>query len=132
MPGPDDESGHRPLVLVVDDIRSARIVAERILRRHGYEVISAENVAAALSALASHPVSAVVADWAIPGGGDGLSLLEAVHDWWPGVSRILWPADPLGCELARQRGIECVEKGDHHLALIATLRRLLGQDGGAA
>jgi DNA-binding NtrC family response regulator len=117
-----------PLVLVVDDIESARHVCERRLRQAGYRVISVANVAAALIVLRTQkviyaqPVSAVIADLNLGGSGnEGLTLLKTVGRWWPTVVRILWPADPWGCNLADELGIKCVEKTGHYFELLRVL-----------
>jgi CheY-like chemotaxis protein len=121
------EPSHDPLVLVVDDIRSARILAARVLVSHGYEVIPAASWQAALHALAGTPgISAIVADWKLQ-SGDGLSLLKLVGQWYPRVGRVLWTVDHMGCELAHELEIPCVEKGAKDRDLLETLRIVLGQ-----
>lgn len=120
------EKKHEPLVLVVDDIESARLVCERRLRQAGYRVISVANVTAALNVCRSHPVSAIVSDRNLDGRGDGLTLLKTVGQWWPAVSRVLWPADPGDCDLARAEGIRCVEKTGHYTELLGVLADEMG------
>jgi DNA-binding NtrC family response regulator len=113
--------------LVVDDIRSARILAARVLVANGYEVIPAAGAQAALHALAGiQGISAIIADWKL-GSGDGVTLLELVGRWYGNVGRILWTVDGAGCALAHRLGIPCVEKGSHHRDLLETLRIVLGQ-----
>jgi DNA-binding NtrC family response regulator len=122
-----------PLVLVVDDIESARLVCERRLKQAGYRVISVANVAAALIVLRTQkvihaqPVAAVIADLNLGrSGGDGLALLKAVGQWWPKTVRILWPANAFDCELARDAGIACCEKTGHYFELLSVLAEELG------
>jgi DNA-binding NtrC family response regulator len=121
------EPSREPLVLVVDDIRSARILAARVLVANGYEVIPAASAQAALHALAGTPgIDVVIADWKLE-SGDGLTLLKLVGGWYPQISRILWTVDGMGCTLAHELGIPCVEKRSHYRDLLETLRIVLGQ-----
>lgn len=123
---PEPESDD-PLVLVVDDIRSARILAARVLVASGYEVIPAPSAQAALHALAGIAgIKAIIADWRL-GTGDGVTLLELVGRWYPRIGRVLWTVDESGCALAHRLGIPCVEKAAHHRELLETLRIVLGQ-----
>lgn len=122
MPKRDD-----PYVLVVDDEESARDLAERFLNAAGYRTTAVGNRAAALEVLMRHHVDVVVADWnlrsGLPGGtnksADGLELLVTAGERRPGIGRLLWCSDPLGCRLAAERGIRCVEKSGRwaHLAV---------------
>ena len=48
-----DEAAH-PLALVVDDEEILRLFAAGLLEEHGFDVIGAENAAAALRVLKSH------------------------------------------------------------------------------
>lgn len=122
-----EHRGNDPLVLIVDDIRSARILAARDLVAHGYEVIPAGTTQAALHVLAGVPgIDAVVADWKL-GTGDGLTLLKLIGAWYPRIVRVLWTVDPAGCVIAHELEIPCVEKGPNHRRLLETLRIVLGQ-----
>lgn len=116
-----------PIVLVVDDIESARIVCERRLRQAGYRVIAVANAGAALEVLLRYPIAAIVCDRRLDRQADGIALLEQVHRHRPHVARLLWPADPTDCELARARGIRCVEKTGHYTELLAVLAEELGR-----
>lgn len=121
-----ERRGNEPLVLVVDDIRSARILAARDLVAHGYEVIPASTTQAALHVLSGVPgIDVIVADWKL-GTGDGLRLLRLVGNWYPRVRRILWTGDPQGCVVAHELEIPCVEKGPNHRRLLETIRIVLG------
>lgn len=123
---PDVQTG--PIVLVVDDIESARIVCERRLRQAGYRVIAVANAGAALEALLQVPaVAAVIADWNLAPWGNGLALLEQIGRRRGRVARILWPADPAGCDAARAAGVRCVEKTGHYTELLAVLAEELGR-----
>jgi CheY-like chemotaxis protein len=123
--GVSEERNHEHVVLVVDDVRSARIVAARILGAHGYEVIPAASWQAALHVLAgTEGISVVVADWHLQ-GGDGLTLLKLVGKWYPEMGRVLWTG--WGCDVARELGIPCVDKGAPGRALLDALRLVTGE-----
>jgi DNA-binding NtrC family response regulator len=126
---PEAKSREQHTVLVVDDVRSARIVAARILVQHGYEVIPAADVETALYLLARPPqISVVVADYALQ-GGDGLTLLKLVGKWYPDVGRVLWSG--YGCDMARETGIVCVDKGARGSDLLEAVRGQLPPLGAA-
>ena len=59
-------------ILFVDDDAALRMIAQRALERHGYDVLLAENGREAISVLGDHPeVRAIVLDLAMPVmGGD--------------------------------------------------------------
>jgi len=119
---------HQPLVLLVDDIESARIVGERRLRHAGYRVIPVANELAALEALIqARDVSLIVADWNLgPKGGNGLDLLVTIGKRRRDVARILWCGDPTGCDLAAELGIRCVEKDGLWSELLTAIAEELG------
>lgn len=131
---PPERKRDAPLVLVVDDEQSARDVCERRLLQAGYRVIGVANSLAAKEVLLQAPaVAAVIADRRLEPGrdgrpaGDGLVLLEQVGRSRQKVARILWPADPGDCGLARERGIRCCEKTGHYTELLAVLAEELGR-----
>jgi CheY-like chemotaxis protein len=64
-----------PLALVVDDEELLRLFAAGLLEDHGFEVIEAENAAAALRVLESHrDVRLLFTDIQMPGRSDGMDL----------------------------------------------------------
>jgi two-component system response regulator PilR (NtrC family) len=64
-------------ILVVDDEQSMREVLGIMLRREGYEVVTAHSRAQAAAALAQGPVSLVITDVKLP-DGDGIEVLRHV------------------------------------------------------
>ncbi len=64
----------KPVVLVVDDEKTFRVVAETALSAEGYEVHTAASGREALEAFAEHPPDLVVLDRNLP-DTDGLQLL---------------------------------------------------------
>ena len=72
MPG-----GSEAILVVEDDARVRRVTATR-LRSLGYQVIEADNGAAALARLVDHPeIAMIFTDVVMPGGMNGDELAEA-------------------------------------------------------
>jgi two-component system response regulator PilR (NtrC family) len=65
-------------ILVVDDEQSMREFLGICLRRAGHEVTVARSGGEALERLRALPIDIVVSDLKMPGGLDGLSLLQAI------------------------------------------------------
>ena len=68
----------RRRVLVVDDEADFLATYERLLRRQGYEVVTATSRAAGLAALAGEPPHLVISDLRLP-DGDGLDVVRAAR-----------------------------------------------------
>lgn len=64
----------KPVVLIVDDEKSARDGLVRALRRD-YRVLAAENGTSALEVLASHKIDVLLSDVRMP-GMDGITLMQ--------------------------------------------------------
>ena len=71
-------------ILVVDDEDVLRVVTETMLRRYGYETVSASNGRAALSLLAStaSDIDAILLDLAMP-GMSGREVLKHINQRYP-------------------------------------------------
>lgn len=66
-------------LMLVDDSRTVRLAARRMLTDAGCELLEAENGAAALETLRAHPeVDAVLLDWNMP-VMDGITFLRTVR-----------------------------------------------------
>lgn len=65
-------------VLVVDDEADFLATYERLLRRQGYEVVTAPSRAAGLTALAGSPPHLLISDLRLP-DGDGLDVVRAAR-----------------------------------------------------
>jgi len=72
----------RAHILVVDDERSMREFLEIFLRREGYDVTSAENVATGRLQLENEEFDVLISDIQMP-DGSGLDLLEFARDKTP-------------------------------------------------
>lgn len=68
----------RRRVLVVDDEADFLATYERLLRRQGYEVVTAMSRATGLAALAGEPPHLVISDVRLP-DGDGLDVVRAAR-----------------------------------------------------
>jgi two-component system response regulator PrrA len=68
----------RRRVLVVDDEADFLATYERLLRREGYEVVTATSRATGLAALAAEPPHLVISDVRLP-DGDGLDVVRAAR-----------------------------------------------------
>jgi two-component system chemotaxis response regulator CheY len=66
-------------VLIVDDSRTARMVARKTLEKEGFVVIEAENGYAALDILRARKVDAIILDWNMPEMG-GLETVGHIRD----------------------------------------------------
>jgi len=66
-------------ILVVDDSRTARMVARKVLEKAGHVVIEAENGFDALDILRARAVDAVLLDWNMPEMG-GLETVGHIRD----------------------------------------------------
>lgn len=74
-------SEKRAKILIADDDDSLRRVLEFQLAEAGYEVVSAENGAAALEIFTENPVDCVVSDWKMPrlGGAELIERIAAIN-----------------------------------------------------
>lgn len=80
----------KPVVLIVDDEKSARDGLVRALRRN-YHVLAAENAKAALDALAAQPIDVLLSDVRMP-GMDGITLMQRALANQPGLVCIILTA----------------------------------------
>jgi PAS domain S-box-containing protein len=75
-------------VLVVDDNADVREMSAAFLGSLGYDTIEAESGEAALALLESTTVDLVFSDVIMPGGMNGLQLIDAVRRTYPGVATL--------------------------------------------
>lgn len=80
------DEGVHPSPLVVDDEEILRLFAAGLLEEHGFDVMEAENAAAALRVLESHrDVRLLFTDIQMPGALSGMGLAREVHARCPNV-----------------------------------------------
>ena len=117
------------MLLVVDDEPRILSALRRCLRREGYEIVAAEDAAAALRTLRERRVDALLTDHKMP-GASGLELIREVATHWPGIPRLLltgWAAE-IAPEEIRRLGIRAlVPKPWDDADLKARLREALGR-----
>ncbi len=65
-------------ILFVDDEATLRTYLSKTLRRHGYEVLEADCLAAARGELATHWIDIVILDRMLP-DGEGIALLKELQ-----------------------------------------------------
>jgi two-component system C4-dicarboxylate transport response regulator DctD len=75
-------------ILVVDDEQIVRDLAVQVLRRAGYDVVSAGRAHDALEMVAAGSVDLVVSDVVMP-GLSGVELLTELHERWPELPVVL-------------------------------------------
>lgn len=82
-------------VLVVDDDESVRLILSEQLRDFGLEVAVAESGERALAMLrnGASETEFVLTDFSMP-GLDGMALLAAVHEEWPGIKGAIMTGNP--------------------------------------
>lgn len=76
-------------ILIVDDVKEQRVLAQRILADLGYEVATVANGRAAVEHMREHPADLVVLDMIMEEGFDGLDTLRAILDLRPGQPCII-------------------------------------------
>lgn len=67
-----------PLIVVMDDDSSTRVLVSAVLRKEGYDVLAAEDGAQGLALIREHRPDLVVSDVQMP-NLDGFGVLEAVR-----------------------------------------------------
>lgn len=119
-----------PVILVVDDEALLRMLATEHFEEAGFEVIEAENGAAALAALQERPdIQAVFTDVQMPGRPDGFALARAVRKASPTCAIVVVSgrATPNPADLAD--GVHFVSKpywGSEVVSLISGMIRRSG------
>ncbi|HLP98822.1 MAG TPA: HD domain-containing phosphohydrolase [Sideroxyarcus sp.] len=76
------------VILCVDDEPNILSSLQRLLRRQGYQVLSAQSGADGLAILEQQPVDLVISDMRMP-QMDGARFLEQVRQRWPDTTRVL-------------------------------------------
>lgn len=113
----------RPRVLVVDDDEDVRESIVRLLRRR-FDAIGVDSAEAALAYLTNEVVDAVVSDFDMPGGKNGVELYQLVERDFPALADrfILHTGSP---EAVKGRVPRILSKGEGSAALPRTLTDLL-------
>jgi CheY-like chemotaxis protein len=75
-------------VLLVDDEPGIIAALRRLVRREGYELVSANSGPEAIKRLEAQPVQLIISDHRMP-GMIGIELLQQVRERWPDTVRII-------------------------------------------
>jgi CheY-like chemotaxis protein len=115
-------------IVVVDDDESVRRLVQRILRREGYDVLSAANGAEALVVCEQNPnIAALITDVDMP-GMNGRELAQRVLALYPNI-RIIYMSghhdDEQLHEMVAAHAVVYLEKPVPRELLIRKLRELL-------
>lgn len=122
------QGGRRCRILVVEDNEDVRAVAESMLTLDGYEVIAAASGEQALGLLEQgQEVDLLFTDVIMPGGMNGLQLIEEARRRWPGMPALVTTGymDELPARGTRAEGVEVLPKPYHHQLLLERIRAAL-------
>jgi DNA-binding NtrC family response regulator len=114
-------------ILLVDDEEKLRNLLKRLLQLEGFEVLTAESLAAAHRMLDKHPVPVVLCDVKLP-DGSGLDFVRQAKERHPVVEIILLTAYgniPDGVQAMRNGAFDYILKGDDNDRIIPLLYRAL-------
>jgi DNA-binding response OmpR family regulator len=118
-------------VLVVDDEVDFITTYERLLRRQGYDVMTATSRAAGLAALAGEPPHLVISDLRLP-DGDGLDVVRAARGARQPVPVIVvtgYPSDEVRRAALEAGATTFLAKPFAAAALLAAIRSSVDGDG---
>ena len=103
--------GEAPVILVVEDEESVRLLVTTLLERNGYAVLTARNGAEGLEAARNFngPISAVLTDYKMP-QLDGLQLVKRLTVERPGIRALFISGQMSHPEELRRSGIPLVQK----------------------
>jgi two-component system cell cycle sensor histidine kinase/response regulator CckA len=122
------EHDDRGRVLVVEDETQVREVAERFLRRAGYDVLTASDAATALASLtADGPFDLVLTDSAMP-GMRGEDLAAQIRHVQPGLPVILMSGYADSAKPVSGAVAAFIQKPFTMPALLAEVRRVIARD----
>ena len=128
-PQRSDASPLQGVVLIVDDEPRILSAVRRSLRREGYEILTAETPAEALSILEARSVDVIVSDHKMP-GMNGLEFLALAAVRRPQAARFLitgWTAEVPARDLEALGIRALLAKPWDDAELMAALRSALGR-----
>ena len=84
----------KPIVLLVEDEASIRLVGSDALINAGYDVVEAASADEAIRILeAADKLDVLFTDIRMPGSMDGLQLATLVHERWPATKILITSGD---------------------------------------
>ena len=114
------QAGRKCRILVVEDNEDVRELAEAMLAAADYDVLSAPSGERALELLEQERVDLLFTDVIMPGGMNGLQLIEQVHAKKPGMPVLVTTGymDELPARGMRDRSLEVLAKPYQHQDLL--------------
>jgi len=112
-------------VLFVDDEADARDIIGDALRVYGFEVEIAADGAAAIRALEAEAFDAIVTDFRMPNGVDGIQVAEEARRKFPGVGVLIVSGYARAQLPALPAGVRYMAKPYRLAQLISALRALV-------
>jgi DNA-binding NtrC family response regulator len=114
------QAGRKCRILVVEDNEDVRELAEAMLAAADYDVLSAPSGEHALELLEREAVDLLFTDVIMPGGMNGLQLIEQVHAKRPGMPVLVTTGymDELPARGMRDRSLEVLAKPYQHQDLL--------------
>ena len=115
-----EDEGRKCRILVVEDNEDVRELAEAMLAAADYDVVSAPSGEEALALLERQSVDLVFTDVIMPGGMNGLQLIEKVHEARPGMPVLVTTGymDELPARGAQGQALEVLAKPYDHQDLL--------------
>jgi len=115
-----EEEGRKCRILVVEDNPDVRELAEAMLAAADYEVVSAPSGEEALVLLERQAVDLLFTDVIMPGGMNGLQLIDKVHAARPGMPVLVTTGymDELPARGAQGQALEVLAKPYDHQDLL--------------
>ena len=114
------EAGRKCRILVVEDNEDVRELAEAMLAAAEYDVLSAPSGERALELLETEKVDLLFTDVIMPGGMNGLQLIEQVHARRPGMPVLVATGymDELPARGMREKSLDVLAKPYQHQDLL--------------
>ncbi|WP_288378436.1 response regulator [uncultured Massilia sp.] len=115
-----DAAGRKCRILVVEDNPDVRELAEAMLAAADYEVVSAPSGETALALLQRESVDLLFTDVIMPGGMNGLQLIEQVHATTPSMPVLVTTGymDELPARGSKGQALEVLAKPYDHQELL--------------
>ena len=84
-------------VLLVDDDELVRLTLSKLLEQYDFNVATAASVTEALKLISSGTYDVLLSDLHMPGAGDGLTVVSAMHHSNSQAVTARRPQQPCGC-----------------------------------
>ncbi|MFL6671688.1 MAG: histidine kinase famiy protein [Massilia sp.] len=127
-PTVDEAAGGKPCILVVEDNDDVRELAQGVLALAGYGVRTAPSGEYALTLLEQDlAIDLLFTDVIMPGGMDGLQLVERARQLRPGMPALLTTGymDELQSKAGRAEALDVLAKPYQHAELLERVRTAL-------